>query len=241
MEGWSSLARHGTWTASVTVMGRSAALSYTHVNNNPPRIRGSRLRCVCQQKDVHSRPIRICRVVAERTSYQVKIHRRRRFLPQQVCGRTVRIPESARLPRAGSLHRRWIRRLGCGRSACVGRTEVVLCRLRFLFALSAPTLALLIMAFGLFLYVPILLAVGMVPLMLRYSLAGPPARDDNFVHGWLGVLGLQLEQVARLARGTSLSPRAAQRAFYLSWVPFGCGCLFFVVAVVINGVTGSSS
>ena len=185
----------------------------------------------------------MCRVVAGRNSYQVRIHRRRRVLPQQMCGRTVRIPESARLPRAGSLrrHRCWLRRLGCGRSACVGRTEVVLCRLRFLFALSAPTLALLIMAFGLFLYVPILLAVGMVPLMLRYSLAGPPARDDNFVHGWLGVLGLQPEQVARLTRGTSLSPKAAQGAFYLSWAPFGCGCLFFVVAVVINGVTGSSS
>lgn len=175
MDGWSSLARHGTWTASVSVMGRSAALSYTHVNNNPRAYVGLGCGASGSRRTFTRAP-------SESVGWSPGVpHTRSKFTGggafcRSRCvgaqsGYRSRLAYRGRVPYVGTGagYGVWV-----AGAACVGRTEVVLCRLRFLFALSAPTLALLIMAFGLFLNVPILLTAGMVPLMLRYSLAGPP-------------------------------------------------------------------
>ncbi|MBD2760922.1 hypothetical protein IEE94_15635 [Yimella sp. cx-573] len=57
----------------------------------------------------------------------------------------------------------------------------------------------------------------------------------------LGLFGLRQVQIRRLARGTSLAYERVHQASFLSWMPLIGGFLFFLVAAIVNGITGSPS
>lgn len=86
----------------------------------PSRKRGSRLRCLCQQKDVHSRPSATVGWLPGVPHTRSKFTGGRAFCRSRCVGAQSgyrsRLAYRGRAPLRR--HRRWLRRLGYGRSAC---------------------------------------------------------------------------------------------------------------------------
>lgn len=113
---------------------------------------------------------------------------------------------------------------------------------RLLFVLAAPNLTLALIVLSMQFHAALLVPIAVAPLMLRLHLAGdPPGDSEGFMKDGLGLFGLRQVQIRRLARGTSLAYERVHQASFLSWMPLIGGFLFFLVAAIVNGITGSPS
>lgn len=121
----------------------------------------------------------------------------------------------------------------------MGKTTVTIHWSRFLAVLSAPSTALVIALLGAYLQIPVLIPIAIAPIAIRYRLAGAPVEAETFLGGALGALGLQRDQVSRLAKGVSISPDRAYWLSLISWLPLACGFVLFLAKVIANGIVGS--